>query len=452
VSCDKFIDTKSGILLPYNLPFFSFQQNVNFYKCDDLDFRTLLGLSVTYIDEEKYIKDYFISHHINTPPSQDYIAFLQSVLSLGKREIEQYFESYPSIPNKSLTALVKANTLYDITVPLFSIVFEGSDNFLPTIFHSNLTWMTALKRIGLKYQVNCRTFIECAREIESQFQNDKYPTNIVKHRAKTVIDYLYGHIETLIFSSTQWAEIMQIKFVPSEKNFQNSLYEDAKETSGIESFAVLCFQRYKEVCWTQKPLFDKSIEPNSSFIRRYPKVGKPTPGDVINHWFYVVDKIRSRSLVWRSSENYSVVKKIIKKIYEIMNEFSKENPGLSIDTEEKLFLNGEDPFDEENWTAGSELVFGVQEDIRKGLLHKVNECLVPYKELLLLAGALKLEEIDEEFDDLDFNEKHDQKNLLLDSLLNNLVNNLDTKHHDVIFIVGEEELKFGASRYVLSGE
>ncbi|GBC02577.1 hypothetical protein RclHR1_00470007 [Rhizophagus clarus] len=448
-SCgDKLIDAKSGILLPYNLPFFSFQQNNDFYKCDELDFRTLFGLNVTYIDEEKYIQEYFIPHHINTTPSQDYIIFLQRILSLGKREIEQYFELYPLIPNKSLTALVKANTLYDITVPLFCNVFEGSDNFLPTIFYSNMIWVTALKRIGLKYQVNCKTIIECAREIESQFQNDQYPTNVVKHRAKSVIDYLYEHTETLNFSSGQWSEIMQIKFVPSEKNFQNSLYEDAKETSGLESFAVLCFQRYKEVCWTQKPLFDKNVEPNTSFLQRRPKIGKPSPEDVMSHWSYVVDKIKSRSFVWRSSENYSVVKKIIKKIYEIMNEFSKETSGLSIDPEEKLFLNGEDPFDDENWIAGSELVFGVQEDIRKGLLHKVNECLIPYKELLLLAGALKLEEIVE--DELDFNEKHDQKNLLLDSLLDKLVKNLNTKHHDVTFVVGEEELKFGASRYVLS--
>ncbi|UZO07228.1 uncharacterized protein OCT59_027521 [Rhizophagus irregularis] len=448
-SCDnKFIDAGSGILLPHNLPFFSFQQIGNFYKCDEYDFRTLFGLSVTYIDEEKYIKDYFIPQHINTLPSEDYITFLQKILSLGKREIEQYFELYPLIPNKSLTALVKANTLYDNNVPLFCSVFEDSDNFLPTIFYSNPACVTALKRIGLKYQVNCKTFIECAQEIESQLQNNKYPMNIIKYRAKYVIDYLYGHIETLNFSSVQWAEIMQIKFVPSEKNFQNSLYEDVKETSGFESFAVLCFQRYKEVCWTRKPLFDKSVEPNSSFLLRRPKIGKPSSEDVINHWSYVVDKIKSRSLVWRSSENYSVVKKIIKKIYEIMNEFSKETPGLSIDPEEKLFLNGEDPFDDENWVAGSELVFGVQEDIRKGLLHKVNECLIPYKELLLVAGALKLEEIIE--DELDFNEKHDQKSLLLDSLLDRLVKGLNTKHHDVIFIVGEKELKFGASRYVLS--
>ncbi|GES91936.1 BTB/POZ protein [Rhizophagus clarus] len=447
-SCDdKFIDAESGILLPHNLPFFSFQQNDDFYKCDEFEFRILFGLNVTYIDEEEYFKDYFIPHHINTTPSRNYITFMQRILSLGKREIERYFELYPLIPNKSLTALVKANTLYDITVPLFCNVFEGSDNFLPTIFYSNTIWVTALKRIGLKYQVNCKTIIECAREIESQFQNDQYPTNVVRYRAKSVIDYLYEHTETLNFSSGQWSEIMQIKFVPSEKNFQNSLYEDAKETSGYESFAVLCFQRYKEVCWTQKPLFDKSVEPNDLFLQRRPKIGKPSPKDVINHWSFVIEKIKSKSFIWKSSENYSVVKKIIQRIYEIMNEFSKEDPGLSIDAEEKLFLNGEDPFDEENWIAGSELVFGLKEDVKgyKYEVKEVKEYLMPYKDLLILAGAHE-----SDFKSISKTIIYEQKDVIINSLINKLIKEPDDKFHDVVFIVGEEKVRIGANKYVLS--
>src|SRR4051812_11389300 len=165
---DKFIDAKSGTLLPYQLPFFSFQQN-KFYKCDEHDFNALFNLKATFIDELEYVTKYFIPQYIDTTPSQDYITFLQSILSLGNRQIEQYFEHYAVIPNKSLEKLVKANTLYDVTVPLFCTVFEGSNNFLPTVLN-NQVCLSALRRIGLKYQVNSRTFIECAREIESQFQ------------------------------------------------------------------------------------------------------------------------------------------------------------------------------------------------------------------------------------------------------------------------------------------
>jgi hypothetical protein len=173
---------------------------------------------------------------------------------------------------------------------------------------------------------------------------------------------------------------------------------------------VLCFQRYKKICWTQKPLFDKNVEPNSLFLQRCPKLGKPSPEDVINHRFYVINKIKSRS--WKSSENYNVVKKIIKKIYEIMNEISKENLGLSIDTEEKLFLNGKDPFDEENWMAGSELISGLEEDT-KGYTYKVKDYLIPYKYLLIRAGA---REPDSE--PISKTIIHDQKEVIINSLIN----------------------------------
>src|SRR5205807_6146321 len=96
-SCDDdFIDAESGILLPYKLPFFSFQQfqQDNFYKCDELDFNALFNLGAKEIDELKYVTEYFIPQYINTTPTQNYITFLQSVLSLGNREIEQYFEQY----------------------------------------------------------------------------------------------------------------------------------------------------------------------------------------------------------------------------------------------------------------------------------------------------------------------------------------------------------------------
>lgn len=388
-----------------------------------------------------------------TKPSEEYIEFLKKVLSLENREIEQFLKEWPVIPNVTHEALVKANTLYDNTVPLFFNVFEGSDKFLaPELQNPRL--MGPLERIGLKRHVNANTFIECAREIESQFsRSDSFPENIVKYRAKYVTDYFYGHLTSLGLTHSQLNQITNIKFVPSEKYSQNRLFnEEAKETSGYECFTILCSQQYKEVCWSQRPLFEKSVEPSDIFYRYLPNIGKPTLIDVIEHWFFVVKKIKSRSLTWKSSENYRVIKNIIEKIYEIMNEFSQElvhkDNIISYIRNEKLFLNGEDLFDKANWVAGDNLVFGVQEDISKGL-NKVDEFLMPYKDLLKLAGAHELEEIDVNELDL-IHDYHDQKDLLNNNLLKRLTRHPDTKHHDVIFIVGEEGSRIGASRYVLS--
>src|SRR5581483_7584980 len=111
----------------------------------------------------------------------------------------------------------------------------------------------------------------------------------------------------------------------------------------------------------------KNVEPVTLISERYPTIGKPSPEDIIKHWHFVVEKIRRNPLAWSSS----VIKSVIEKIYKIMDEFSqKENfKGLiksGINTEEKLFLNGDDPLDETNWVAGRELVFETQ-DVEEGM-------------------------------------------------------------------------------------
>src|SRR5207248_8577105 len=82
---DKFINATSGTLLPYKLPFFSFRNNTNFYKCDsETEFNMLLKLGVTYISELDYVKKHLLSGFSkrSSALSSDYIPFLQNVLSL----------------------------------------------------------------------------------------------------------------------------------------------------------------------------------------------------------------------------------------------------------------------------------------------------------------------------------------------------------------------------------
>src|SRR4051812_26393520 len=88
---DKFIDVTSGYLL--RLPFFSFYPPVtDFYKFDsESDLNALTKLGATEMSEPEYIKSYIIPS-ITTKfpePSKEYITFLQRVLSLGNKEIEQ---------------------------------------------------------------------------------------------------------------------------------------------------------------------------------------------------------------------------------------------------------------------------------------------------------------------------------------------------------------------------
>ncbi|GBC02571.1 hypothetical protein RclHR1_00470001 [Rhizophagus clarus] len=454
---EKFVDATAGKLLTYKIPFFSFDNNTNFYKCDrESNYKILAKLGATLIDESEYLENYIIPHITakSLIPSQEYIIFLKNVLSSGYYRIKD-LEQCQVIPNKSLTAFVTANTLYDNEVILFLNIFD-TDKFLPPELQNDPVCLEALGRIGLNRRVNSDSFIKCAQEIESQFQQpDKFPTNIVKNRAKYLIDYLYTH--NLRFSNDQWNQIMHIKFIPSEKNFQNPFQEEAKETLGYESFEVLCFQRYKEVCWTERPLFERSVEPDISFCERHPTIGKPSLEDIIKHWFLFVEEIKSK-IIWKSSD----IKSIMEEIYKIMNEFSQDDIMKGLiklkinDSNKKLFLNGDDPLDEKSWVAGKELVFGIQEDIKEGM-YKVKSCLMPYKDLLLLAGAYEinveeLEELEklEKLKKAEKSTKIDQKEILVNDLLNKLIKQSKDEYHDVFFTFDEEKGRIGASRYVLS--
>src|SRR6266498_969885 len=254
---ERFIDAASGILYPLKIEFFSFQKNTNFYKCDESDFNTLNCLNAKEITILKYVEDYLLPGFIVTStPSQKYVDFLQKVLSLNKPEIGQCFVSKQVIPNKSLTAFVSANTLYDMENLLFRKIFDESDKFLPLKLQNDSDCLEALKRIGLKHQMNHNIFIECAQEIESQINHNRIPVNLIKDRAKDLIIYLYEHINTLNFNREQWNKILGIKFVPSEKNLSSQFYHVPKETLGFETFRDLCSPEYKDVCWIQCPLFD----------------------------------------------------------------------------------------------------------------------------------------------------------------------------------------------------
>ncbi|GBC07902.1 hypothetical protein RclHR1_07770002 [Rhizophagus clarus] len=456
----KFIDAMSGKLLTHKLPFFSFRENTDFYKCDQIsDFQSLTILrlkqpkEITYMNELNYFKYHIVPDLENFPPSKDYINFLKEVLYLGKKIDD--LKQYKMIPNKLLTAFARADTLYDNEIILFLNTFDN-DKFLPPELQNDPICLEALERIGLNRKVNCNTFIECAREIESQFQQpDQFPTNIVKNRARYLMNYLYTH--TFGFSNNQWNEIMHIRFIPSEMNLQSPFQEEAKETMGYESFAMLCFQRYKEVCWTVRPLFERSVEPERSFCERYPTIGKPSFEEIVEHWFFFVEEIKSK-IIWNSSD----IKSIMKEIYKIMNEFSQDDIMKGLiklkinDPNKKVFLNGDDPLDEKNWVAGKELVFGIQEDIKEGM-YKVNTFLMPYKDLLLLAGAyeINIEELEElekseKLKKSEKNTKIDQKEILVNDLLDKLTKQSIDEYHDVFFTFDKGKERIGANRYVLS--
>ncbi|CAG8636620.1 9275_t:CDS:2, partial [Funneliformis caledonium] len=425
-----FIDVNSGTLYPSKLSYFKFHENTDFYKCDhESDFNALTRLGASSVNVLEYVKDpLLIIYTRSSSPFHDYIPFLQSVLRLEIPEIEQYLKDKQVVPKNSLSGFVSANELYDMNVRLFRIIFAESDKILPLELQNDPVCLRALVRIGLKSRVDCYTYIECAQYINLQIEDNG---DSVRNQARYLVQYLYENVDTLNFNDEQWK---RIKFVPSEKDL-GQFYKESKETSGFETFESICIKKHKDVCWTQCPLYAEDIELPLS-------IGIPSTDDIIEHWFTVVEKIG----LWGASDG-TRLKEVINAIYNIMNERSQDASNREIISKikgQKLFLNGTDPFNMNNWKAGCELIFGSQDDTQRGLF-KVKGVLKSYKDLLKLADVIDPEDptINDYLDMSD--EQNDQKDKLLRGLLVKLISDED---HDVTFIVGGERI--GANRHVLS--
>ncbi|CAG8463921.1 13995_t:CDS:10 [Racocetra fulgida] len=376
------ISAQEGIIPPQDIPFFSIREETNIFLIEsELDFNVLFKLGAKYITPLEYVKEHLKPQNVTL--DQQYIDFLKTVLSLEKREIENYLMPLKIIPNYHLTELVRGDTLYDINESLFRRIFWNTNKLLHPALQVNARCLSVLKRMGLKHQVNSLTFLECVREIDSKIKmfqsrqlNDQI--NLVKSDAKFLMEYLYEHLATLNFTNEQWLELISIKFVPVDTDLESPLKETAVRTTEFESINSMYYQEYKLLCWTQCPLFSKSVDPPNAFKSRFPNLCRPTLDKILDNLYYVaLDISQAEKDSWKSPEGVQLILDILNKTYKTLEDWIKnqiyENVNVqSLDnriisrlrTNARIFLNGNDPFIPEDWVAGQNLVFGAHEDVR----------------------------------------------------------------------------------------
>ncbi|CAG8721370.1 7793_t:CDS:2, partial [Gigaspora rosea] len=228
---EEYISAKEGKLLPHNLPCYSSDKDL--FNVTDEYFSVLILLGAKQYKEFDYVKQYYYTPDSRRVPTQEDVEFLEKILLLNDPEIMDYLKNFKSIPNKSLKSFVKADTLYDAKVDLFSQIFDDN-RFLPSQLQNNYYCFRALLKMGLKQDLNNNTYIECAREVE-------FKINI-----EDELNQLY-----------------KIKFVPSNKNLPNPYNEtvgQAGRTSGYESFGSLYSIKYQNICWTQAKFFASDVK------------------------------------------------------------------------------------------------------------------------------------------------------------------------------------------------
>ncbi|CAG8528665.1 22758_t:CDS:10 [Dentiscutata erythropus] len=283
------------------------------------DFITLRSLGAKYIEPVEYVKEHLDPQTVTL--DQQYIDFLKAILSLEKADIESYLSPLKITPNYHFTTLVRVDTLYNIDEPLFRRIFWNTDKLLHTALQGNAK---------------------------------------LKLDAKFLMEYLYEHLESLNFTDDQWQELISIKFVPVDTDLESPLKETAFATTGFESINSICSQEYKLICWTQCPLFSKSIDPPNTFRIKFPESCRPTMNWVAGKNLVLDAQEDIRAGLLKVHDNLKEFKLLLKAAgaKEIKNiEFNVETQDYS--QKEKLINELLDSFEEQDDTMHHDVVFQI---------------------------------------------------------------------------------------------
>lgn len=464
-SRDKtYMSPKNGYLLPQGLVFYSpLKTDSNYFDIEsENEWLILNKLDVPVISFNSYFTNVF--YHINSvdPSDPDYMRFICSLLSLPLSMIPGSLESFNFIPNENYTKLMKAKELYDPCEELFREVFVGSDQFLPPELRNGWV-LDGLIKLGLNRATDSKSFIRVAEEIENLSRMPTPPENL-RERAKIVVRHFYYYATELNLSSEAWEKLSKVKFVPSKPvnpPFLETAYSKIPE---LYDFDSLCLPKYRNICWTQCPIYDDDVLPDSNICRLFPEMNEIEPQIVINHLYAIIRNIvRADLSEWKNAKMSELLRTVIFQIYKHLNEVPKQELKsylkIKLKADPKIFLNGEDPFNPYNWVSGKQLIFNIDEDIDSG-----NRAVCAYlaicKRLLHICEAQEMKSpcmnirIPDEYSQRDKIARSfarfldEQPNLVNKSPQQNYEQNGMQKFHDIFFNVHGEII--GSNRYVLA--
>ncbi|CAG8641823.1 23254_t:CDS:2, partial [Dentiscutata erythropus] len=428
--------------------------------------KILVALQTPYINLINYLRKYYV---IPREYHEDHIKFIQSVLKSKEfNQAERWIKDQAIFPNRKTKKLKNARNLYDYKVQLFQITFEGSDLFLHDDIQNDNYCFEIIKRMGFKYEVNQKTFLECARAIV-KYNHDRKPPNNLLYRATTIVNYLYENIDELGFSDVEWNDELTIEpFVPAEMSIEPPYSSNAKIPQNFESFGSLCLPRYKTLAFTQMAIFHHNVvpSPTSSIFTKFKNFGKPSASDVLEHLREVASEL-IKSDQWVFEER--LLRRIVDDIYTRLNEECEENTLTETDfyEGEKIFLNiyTNDPnvLNELNWVSADKLIIGASRLDQSF----VKPSLAKYEKLLKTAGADEIRRPNV-YEYIQVKQKNEDINLKAENLVKSLQQLLEAEScnslNDVIFTIdhfsselqekwknfADEYGEIRANRYVLA--
>ncbi|CAI2170948.1 2895_t:CDS:2, partial [Funneliformis geosporum] len=453
---DPYKSPRNGCLLPQGLEFYSpLGVDSNYFDVEsEGEWLALNMLDVPVISLNSYITG--VCYHIKcvNPSDPKYMKFISSLLRLPLHIIPESLERFSIIPNESYTRLMRANELYDPCEELFREVFAGSDRFLPLELRNGWV-LDGLLKLGLNSVTDGRSFIRVAEEIENLSRMPLPPENLYE-RAKVVVRHFYYHLNELGLTGERWEKISNIRFVPSkpiDPPFLETAYSKVPE---LHSFSSLRLPKFKNICWTQCPIYDDNVLPQYNVNNIFPELSEIESQVVVDHLYTIRDIVRADLSEWKSSGLSKLLHTVFLQIYQHLDQdpMVQTYLKLKLKVDPNIFLNGEDVFDHYNWVSAKQLVLNIDEDINSKN-RAINIHLVPFKRLLRICGV---QEMKNPQIDMQVPGTYSQRDKIAISLARFLDEQSNSsykieKHgiqrfHDVFFHIRGEVI--GSSRYVLA--
>ncbi|EXX70994.1 hypothetical protein RirG_082460 [Rhizophagus irregularis DAOM 197198w] len=419
-----------GYILPSNFQHYRTKKDSKIYlnASGDNVRNCLIKLGVQKRDVYSYTFE-----DVEFPSEYDYqyVRFLNDILHYSN--VVRDLKDKPCFPtyNKKLK---KIDQLYDIRNSVYKVIFgENMGMYL----HNDIKYSDALSNIGFKNKVNQKTFIGCAKYIET-LEKKVNPPSDIRYRGFALIDYFYKNIDTLKFEEG----MERFRFVPISKDLGKPYNLNYVRTNTLDCFDHIVLSKYKEVAWSQMSLIAEDVVPPKHVLQKYPSLGKPEATTVIEHLRFLYTHIRVDD-EWKS-DWAGVFKNNVYEVYKWLEGECKTNDidlSEQIYEHERLFLNfnkDQDPFDDDNWVSVKDLILNSEKDEDRYICLSLQK----YPNMLKSAGVKEVKR-----PDYKINVRLHNQSIIIGKAVFDLLFDHESSLNDIIFIVNEEEIK--ASRYML---
>ncbi|KAG8987331.1 hypothetical protein FRB94_006525 [Tulasnella sp. JGI-2019a] len=271
--------------------------------------------------------------------------------------------------------LRKPEELYDHRVDLFRAAFGNRHTkFLHSTYRASIE---SFVQVGLRTEPDLRTLIDCVTAIDEDVRAEEFDQG----RATEVWSIF---ADSNAIRGLELNAISKLRFIPYN-SCRHDVIEFAVFARSLQDLYVASPQELVRaecapVVWTQRacfatthPIFITTIMPN---------FGVPNAEEVVHHLEVLATKIAPRY-----PSNPSLRDDLFKTYDWLLARIEDARYHLAQHTTSMLWLNINDFSDNWTWRSGSQLVLDLRFDDPQNEHYDVKGRLLPYKDLLIAAGA-----------------------------------------------------------------